>query len=215
MGKEKKEPVKLVNVLFVGLIIISIFLPSEVSFMALISLVVGYLILGFLVPECFDDLSKIIGTWICLILLIEGAHAITAYGYGIPIKGVSVGLLGISDGQGEMMSGWVELNIEKSAVDASPVLQSQMSWVAAAGSIVLVIFGFAYFVLPSAGNLAAILASLCFFKHQAPFLWNDQSYMVGAGWMSPIFAYVIFFLGIFVLLMAGLYATKKMKERAI
>ena len=207
----KKEQAKLVNVLFVGLLIVSIFLPSGISFMCLFGLIVLYLASGFFVPEMFDDLSRVLGIYICLILLVEGAHALTALGYGIPIKGVDVSLLGISDGQGEAMYGWVELDIEKEAVDASLVLQSQMSWIAAAGSIILVIFGGLYFVLPSIGNLAPLIASIMFFKHQAPFLANDQSYMIGAGWMSPLFAYAIFFIGLVILIFAGM----KRKERLV
>ncbi len=205
----KKERVKLVQILFVGLLIGSIFLPSGVAFMGLFAVVASYLVLGFFVPECFDDISRLLGVYMALILLVEGGHAVAAIGYGIPIKGANVNLLGIAEGQGEMMSGWVELNIEKEAVDASLSLQSQMSWIASAGSIVLVIFGGLYFILPSIGNLAAVIASIMFFKHQAPFLANDQSYMIAQGWMSPLFAYAIFFIGLVVLILAGM----KRKER--
>lgn len=215
MGKEKKEQVKLVQILFVGLLIGSIFLPSGVAFMGLFGVVVSYLVLGFFVPECFDDISRILGMYMALILLIEGGHALAALGYGIPIKGMNVNLLGISEGQGEMLSGWVELDIEKEAVDASLKLQTQMSHIAVAGSLVILVFGTLYFVLPSIGNLAAVIASIMFFKHQAPFLASDQSMMIQAGWMSPAFAWFWFIVGLIVLMLAGLYAKKKMKERLV
>lgn len=210
-----KEPVKLIHVLFVCLLIASIFVPSEISFMGLFGLIVFYLAAGFFVPEMFDDLSRVLGIYICLILLVEGAHALTAMGYGIPIKGVDVGLLGISDGQGEMMYGWVELDISKEAIDASPALQTQMSWVAVAGSLVLVVFGAMYFIMPSLSNFPAVIASIMFFRHQAPFLVSDQSYYISQGWMSPAFAYFWLVVGLVALILAGLYATKKVNYHPI
>ena len=105
-------------------------------------------------------------------------------------------LLGVADGVGVGPSGWIQLDVEKSEVDASEVLQSKVSWISAAGSLILIVFGVLYFILRSKDEFPAIMATLLFFIHQAPFLWNDQAMCIQNSWMSPAFAYAIFIGGL-------------------
>lgn len=196
-------------VLFVLLLIACIFLPGKWAFVALVGFIGLHLVAGFVHPPAFDTISRILGVYLMLIVLVEAAHAGTAIRYGIPIKGFNVNLIGFDEGTMFGPSGFVELYIDKEAVDASPELQSNLSWVAAAGSIVLVIFGALYFIIRTTTQFPAIIASVMFLRHQAPFLVSDQSMMVEAGWMSPAFAYGILIVGLIVLGIAAANAGKK------
>lgn len=213
-------------ILFVLLLISNIFLPAPWPFMALVAFIAVHLAIGFFRPSTFDTIARIMGVYLMLIVLVEAAHAGTAYCYGIPIKGASVSLLGFDEGEGVGPSGWVELDVSEEDVDASPELQSQMSWVAAMGSIVLVVFGSLHFCLrrPSKSSVAtpehhiplyfpAVVASILFVFHQIPIVTNDQWYMISQGWMSPLFAWGVFSVGLVVLMIAGIYAMKKREKR--
>lgn len=196
----EKQGKRFIQFLFIVLIVAGIFLPAGYSFAGFVILVGVYLVLGFVSPARFDEISRVLGIYITLIILVEAAHAGAALGYGIPMKGAEVSLIGIADGVGVGPHGWIELDVEAEDVDADPTLKGKLSWIAAAGSIVLVIFGFLYFVLRSRDEFPAIMAVLLFFIHQAPFgTGNDQNYMIAMGWMSASFAYAIFIGGLIVL----------------
>ncbi|MBA7662109.1 hypothetical protein ES703_70132 [subsurface metagenome] len=197
MGEKQGE--RFIQVLFIGLLVAAIFLPAKYTFMGFVGLVALYLVIGFVSTARFDEISKVLGIYLALIVLIEGGHAGAALACGVPMKGGNVTLLGVADGVGVGPSGWVELDIEKADVDASPELMSKVSWISAAGSIILVVFGALYFVLRSKDKFPAIVATLLFFLHQAPFLWNDQAMCISNGWMSSTFAYAIFIGGLIVL----------------
>lgn len=198
--KQEKQGVHFIQFLFIVLIVAGIFLPAGYAFTGFVILVGVYLVLGFVSTARFDEISRVLGIYITLIILVEAAHAGAALAYGVPMKGAEVSLIGVEDGVGIGPHGWVELDVEQADVDADPTLKGKLSWIAAAGSIILVIFGFLYFVLRSRDEFPAILATLLFFMHQAPFgVGNDQAYMIAQGWMSPAFAYAIFFGGLIVL----------------
>jgi len=197
MGEKQGE--RFIQVLFIGLIVAAIFLPAKYTFMGFVGLVAMYLVVSFVSTARFDEISNVLGIYLALIVLIEGGHAGAALASGVPMKGGNVTLLGVADGVGVGPSGWVELDIEKADVDASPELMSKVSWISAAGSLILIVFGALYFILRSKDEFPAIMATLFFFLHQAPFLLNDQSMCISNGWMSSTFAYAIFIGGLIVL----------------
>lgn len=211
MGEKQGE--RFIQVLFIGLLVAAIFLPAKYTFIGFVGLVAIYLVVGFVSTARFDEISRVLGIYLALIVLIEGGHAGAALACRVPMKGGNVTLLGISDGVGVGPSGWVELDVEKADVDASEELQSKVRWISAAGSIVLVVFGALYFVLRSKDEFPAILATLFFFIHQAPFLLNDQSMCIQNSWMSPTFAYAIFIGGLIVLGIAFSFRRGEKKRR--
>lgn len=197
--KQEKQGIHFIQFLFIVLIAATIFVPAKYTFAGFVTLVTIYLIFGFVSPARFDEISKVLGVYLALIVLIEGGHAGAAVALGVPMKGGSVTLLGVADGVGIGPSGWIQLDVSDEEVNASPELQSKVSWISAAGSIILVAFGALYFVIRSKGEFPAIMATLLFFIHQAPFLWNDQAVAVSNSWMSSTFAYGIFIGGLLVL----------------
>lgn len=213
-------------VLFMLLLVAGIFLPAPWPFVALVAFIAVHLAVGFFRPPAFDTIARIMGTYVMLVLLIEAGHFATAYYFGIPVKGVSVSLIGFDEGTGTGPSGWVELDIDAETVNESPELQSRMSWCAAMGSIVLVVFGSLYFCLKRAGKspaaapehqrplyFPAVVASILFVFHQIPIVTNDQWYMISQGWMSPLFAWGVFFIGTIVLIFSAVYASRKREKR--
>lgn len=208
-SKPKSRIPTFVYLTFLGIWgIAAFFLPQALVFQAIILATVIFALAGFIKPQFWNALIVSWGMIAIIVLIIEGAHYFTAeYRYDLPIKNVSVIMLAWSSSEtGTVGTGVIQIDIPENEVNADPELQNQISWIAVAGSIGVLIFTVAYFLIPTTSNVPALFGAVAFIWHQAPFLTNDQSICISKGWMSSEFAYVWFFIGLLAIVISAVYA---------